>query len=102
MVSNVARSGWAALACLAAALSLAACSTSAANSSAGSKTASGPPLVIGVSMSLSGDFATLANPAKTHDILAKLDFIFAWRSAEFAGQSRLDRYGGLNLSFRLP
>jgi branched-chain amino acid transport system substrate-binding protein len=63
MVSNVARSGWAALACLAAALSLAACSTSAANSSAGSKTASGPPLVIGVSMSLSGDFATLANPA---------------------------------------
>ncbi len=63
MVSNVARSGWAALACLAAALSLAACSTSAANSSAGSKTASGPPLVIGVSMSLSGDFASLANPA---------------------------------------
>ncbi len=63
MVSNVARSGWAALACLAAALSLAACSTSAANSSAGSKTASGPPLVIGVSMSLSGDFATLATPA---------------------------------------
>jgi branched-chain amino acid transport system substrate-binding protein len=63
MVSNVARSGWAALACLAAALSLAACSTSATNSSAGSKTASGPPLVIGVSMSLSGDFATLANPA---------------------------------------
>jgi branched-chain amino acid transport system substrate-binding protein len=63
MVSNVARSGWAALACLAAALSLAACSTSATNSSAGSKTASGPPLAIGVSMSLSGDFATLANPA---------------------------------------
>src|SRR3981189_3561575 len=63
MVSNVARSGWAALACLAAALSLAACSTSAANSSAGSKTASGPPLVIGGSRSLSGDFATLANPA---------------------------------------
>jgi branched-chain amino acid transport system substrate-binding protein len=48
---------------LAAALSLAACSTSAANSSAGSKTTSGPPLVIGASMSLSGDFATLADPA---------------------------------------
>jgi branched-chain amino acid transport system substrate-binding protein len=48
---------------LAAALLLAACGTSATSGSPGNKTASKPPLLIGVSMSLSGDFATLADPA---------------------------------------
>jgi branched-chain amino acid transport system substrate-binding protein len=60
MVSTVRRS-WTVPACLAAALLLGACSTSATTSSPGS---SGAPLVIGASMSLSGDFADLAGPAK--------------------------------------
>ena len=33
---------------------------------------------------------------------AKLDFVFTWRSEEFVGQGRWHRFGGLNLSFRLP
>ena len=61
MVSTVRRSGWTVPACLTAALLLGACSTSATTSSPGS---AGPPLVIGASMSLSGDFADLAGPAK--------------------------------------
>jgi branched-chain amino acid transport system substrate-binding protein len=60
MVRTVRRSGWAVPACLAAALLLGACSNSAATSS----NASGSPLVVGASMSLSGDFADLASPAK--------------------------------------
>ena len=64
MMSTVGRSGRTALACLAAALLLGACSSAATTTSAGSATSSGPPLVIGVSMSLSGDFADLAGPAK--------------------------------------
>jgi branched-chain amino acid transport system substrate-binding protein len=46
---------------VAAALSVAACSSSAGTP--GSAAAAKPPLVIGASMSLSGDFATLADPA---------------------------------------
>lgn len=34
--------------------------------------------------------------------LAKVDFVVAWRSKEFVGQSAPDRYGGINVSFRLP
>src|ERR1700730_5340261 len=67
MKSTVGRSGRAVLACLAAPLLRGACSSSATTSSSGSArstTASGPPLVIGASMSLSGDFAELAGPAK--------------------------------------
>jgi branched-chain amino acid transport system substrate-binding protein len=72
MASTVRRSGWAGPACLAAALLVGACSSSVKTpSSAGpttsshsSTTASGPPLVIGASMSLSGDFADFADPAK--------------------------------------
>jgi branched-chain amino acid transport system substrate-binding protein len=63
MVRTVRRSSWAVLGCAAAALLLGACSSSAAPSSTGSSTNAGPPLVIGASMSLSGDFATLADPA---------------------------------------
>jgi lipid A 3-O-deacylase len=33
---------------------------------------------------------------------AKLDFVLTWRSAEFAGQTEASRYGGFNLSFKLP
>jgi branched-chain amino acid transport system substrate-binding protein len=57
------RSGWAVPGCVAVALLLGACSSSANTSSAGAQATSGPPLVIGASMSLSGDFATLADPA---------------------------------------
>src|SRR3984893_12651187 len=67
MARTVGRSDRAGLAFLAAALLLGACSTSASPpraSSPGSTTASRPPLVIGSSMSLSGDFAELAGPAK--------------------------------------
>jgi branched-chain amino acid transport system substrate-binding protein len=62
MASTARRSGWAALA-LAGALLLGACSSSASSPPAGSSAAAKPPLVIGISMSLSGDFATLADPA---------------------------------------
>jgi hypothetical protein len=34
--------------------------------------------------------------------IAKLDFVFTMRSEEFAGQSQPSRFGGINLSFRLP
>lgn len=34
--------------------------------------------------------------------LAKLDFVMTWRSKEFVGQSEPARYGGINLSFKLP
>src|ERR1700730_1067771 len=65
MVSTVGRSRWSVLGCVAAALLLGACSSSATASSPGSaKSSSRPPLVIGSSMSLSGDFAELAGPAK--------------------------------------
>jgi branched-chain amino acid transport system substrate-binding protein len=65
MVSTVGRSRWSVLGCVAAALLLGACSSSATTSAPGSaKSSSGPPLVIGASMSLSGDFANLADPAK--------------------------------------
>ncbi len=63
MVRTVRRSGWVVVGCAAVALLLGACSSSAPTSSTGSQTNSGPPLVIGASMSLSGDFATLADPA---------------------------------------
>jgi len=33
---------------------------------------------------------------------AKLDFVVTWRSEEFVGQGQTSRYGGFNLSFRLP
>jgi len=33
---------------------------------------------------------------------AKLDFVLTWRSKEFVGQSEPDRYGGVNISFKLP
>ena len=33
---------------------------------------------------------------------AKLDFVFTLRSEEFVGQGAWSRFGGLNLSFRLP
>src|SRR5258708_13187451 len=64
MMKTIKRSGWTAVACAAGALLLGACSSSASSSPAGTATAtSGPPLVIGISMSLSGDFADLASPA---------------------------------------
>src|SRR6202043_1247047 len=64
IVKTVRRSGWTAVSCLAAALLVGACSSSASTSPSGSTTTtSGPPLVIGISMSLSGDFADLASPA---------------------------------------
>jgi branched-chain amino acid transport system substrate-binding protein len=62
MASTARRSGWTVLA-LAGALLLGACSSSASSPPAGSSAAAKPPLVIGISMSLSGDFATLADPA---------------------------------------
>jgi lipid A 3-O-deacylase len=34
--------------------------------------------------------------------LAKVDFVLTWRSKEFVGQSEPDRYGGVNISFKLP
>jgi hypothetical protein len=34
--------------------------------------------------------------------LSKVDFVVTWRSKEFVGQSAPDRYGGINISFRLP
>ncbi|HXW26643.1 MAG TPA: lipid A deacylase LpxR family protein [Xanthobacteraceae bacterium] len=34
--------------------------------------------------------------------LAKLDLVVTWRSKEFVGQSEYDRYGGINVSFKLP
>jgi branched-chain amino acid transport system substrate-binding protein len=69
---TVRRLGAAGSACIAAALLLAACSSSAktappngpTGSSPTSPVRTGPPLVIGASMSLSGDFADLAGPAK--------------------------------------
>src|SRR5216683_2292288 len=68
MAMRMRRRGGAAPACLAAiALLVAACSSSAktvAHSGPTSAAPSGPPLVIGASMSLSGDFADLADPAK--------------------------------------
>src|SRR5260370_16482832 len=62
MARTARRSGWAVPTCLASALLLAACSNAARGSSPGGPTAK-PPLLIGASMSLSGDFATLADPA---------------------------------------
>src|SRR5260370_3416940 len=63
MVRTVRRSHWAVLGCAAAALLLGACSSSANTPSARSRGGGGPPLVSGASMSLSGDFATLADRA---------------------------------------
>jgi branched-chain amino acid transport system substrate-binding protein len=60
MVSTGRRSGWAVPAWLAAALLLGACSAPENSSSPSSS----QPLVIGASMSLTGDFADLAQPAK--------------------------------------
>jgi lipid A 3-O-deacylase len=34
--------------------------------------------------------------------VAKLDFVLTWRSDEFVNQSQPSRFGGLNLSFKLP
>ena len=34
--------------------------------------------------------------------VAKLDFVLTWRSKEFVGQPEAERYGGVNLSFKLP
>jgi hypothetical protein len=34
--------------------------------------------------------------------LVKMDFVMTWRSKEFVGQSEPSRYGGINLSFKLP
>src|SRR5260370_11060823 len=69
MMSTMGRSGRTAAVCLTAALLVGACSSAATTSSPGSaaspgSASSGPPLVIGASMSLSGDFADLAGPAK--------------------------------------
>src|ERR1700737_4869443 len=69
MATSVGRSYRVILVCLAAALLLGACSSSAtapqrAGGPTGSTGGAGPPLVIGASMSLSGDFADLADPAK--------------------------------------
>ncbi|MCU1455846.1 MAG: amino acid/amide transporter substrate-binding protein family [Acidimicrobiales bacterium] len=72
MASSTGPSGWVRPMFLAAALVLGACSTSSKTAPSasqgghppGSTKASGPPLVIGASMSLSGDFAELAGPAK--------------------------------------
>jgi branched-chain amino acid transport system substrate-binding protein len=61
MARTAKRCGWAVLA-LAGTLLLGACSSSGATPS-GSSAGAKPPLVIGISMSLSGDFATLADPA---------------------------------------
>jgi lipid A 3-O-deacylase len=33
---------------------------------------------------------------------AKLDLVLTWRSEEFVGQRQPERFGGINLSFRLP
>lgn len=57
MASTTRRSGWAVLALASA------CSSSASGPAGGSSAAVGPPLVIGISISLSGDVATLASPA---------------------------------------
>ena len=57
MASTARRSGWAVLALASA------CSSSASGPAGGSSAAVGPPLVIRISISLSGDVATLANPA---------------------------------------
>src|SRR5258708_7530212 len=68
MAMTVRRRGGAGAVCLVAALVPAACSSSAKPPSGApspsSSGPSGPPLVIGASMSLSGDFANLADPAK--------------------------------------
>src|SRR5260370_24846170 len=68
MARTVGRSARTGLACLAVVLLMGAAATppraGAATSSPGSRKFSGPPLVIGVSISLSGDFADLAGPAK--------------------------------------
>jgi lipid A 3-O-deacylase len=34
--------------------------------------------------------------------LTKVDFVLTWRSKEFVTQSEPDRYGGVNISFKLP
>jgi hypothetical protein len=34
--------------------------------------------------------------------LAKVDFVLTWRSKEFVAQTEPDRYGGVNISFKLP
>ena len=34
--------------------------------------------------------------------IVKADFVFTWRSKEFVGQTAPDRFGGIDLSFRLP
>ena len=34
--------------------------------------------------------------------LAKVDFVLTWRSKEFVGQPEPDRYGGVNISVKLP
>src|SRR5258707_8755049 len=64
MAITARRSGWAVLGCAATALVLGACS-STTTSALGNNgtTATKAPLLIGASMSLSGDFATLADPA---------------------------------------
>jgi lipid A 3-O-deacylase len=33
---------------------------------------------------------------------AKLDFVVTWRSEEFIGQGQTSRFGGFNMSFKLP
>src|SRR5258708_5262849 len=59
MARIVGRFGRAGAVCLTGAMLLGACSTTS-----GSSTGSGKPLTIGISMSLSGDFADFADPAK--------------------------------------
>lgn len=34
--------------------------------------------------------------------LAKLDFVLTWRGKEFTTQREADRYGGINISFKVP
>jgi lipid A 3-O-deacylase len=34
--------------------------------------------------------------------LTKVDFVLTWRSKEFTTQAEPDRYGGINISFKLP
>jgi len=34
--------------------------------------------------------------------LTKVDFVLTWRSKEFTAQAEPDRYGGVNISFKLP
>jgi lipid A 3-O-deacylase len=34
--------------------------------------------------------------------LAKVDFVLTWRSKEYTTQTEPDRYGGINISFKLP